>query len=180
MSLEIRQLVISDDLLRALEKRARQLTYTNPKTIYSCVDADYRDVFVGVFGDGSNGAYEWFIWDAGSTSQSGTAELRTSDCGYGCTGVALCCGLVESKAEHSRGDHDVVLSWVRKEADHGRSGPPWPAAWEKCPMSGKKQGEPVEEATKEKPYACNNAQCQLIGNHTAACVKAHATKEGGE
>ena len=50
----------------------------------------------------------WFIWDGDAKT------LRTSDCGYGCTGVALCDGLVESGATRSRGDHDVVLAWEEK------------------------------------------------------------------
>jgi hypothetical protein len=106
--LEIRQLRIPDDLLDALTKQGRFLTHTTPNTVYCCVDVDYRYVFVGVFGDGSNGAYEWFIWDQDA------ATLRTSDCGYGCTGVALCCGLVESGASRSNGDHDLFLAWERR------------------------------------------------------------------
>lgn len=35
----------------------------------------------GVAGDGGWGTYEWFYWD-GKT-------LETSDCGYGCTDIAL-------------------------------------------------------------------------------------------
>jgi hypothetical protein len=103
--IEIRLLSIPDAALRALKKQARYLTYTSPKTIYHYVDADYRYVFVGVFGDGANGAYEWFIWD------ENTATLKTSDCGYGCTGVALCSGLVEAGTSRANGDHDLILVW---------------------------------------------------------------------
>ena len=39
--------------------------------------------------------------------------LRTSDCGYGYLGVALCDGLVEAGAQRSAGDHDLTLTWVR-------------------------------------------------------------------
>jgi hypothetical protein len=104
--MELRQLWLSKAMLAALERRGRDLNYTAPKTVYHCVEADYRDVYVGVFGDGANGSYEWFIWDGG------TQTLRTSDCGYGCTGVALCDGLVESGAQKSAGAHDMVLAWV--------------------------------------------------------------------
>ncbi len=107
-AMEIRQLLIPEALLRALEKQIRCLLYTRPQTIFCCVDADYRNILVGVFGDGSNGAYEWFIWDEDA------ATLRTSDCGFGNTGVALCSGLVEAKAQRANGNHDLVLTWSRK------------------------------------------------------------------
>jgi len=108
ISLEIRQPRIPADLQCALEKKVQLLRYTRPQTIFYCVDADYRNILVGVFGDGANGAYEWFIWDEDS------AALRTSDCGYGNPGVALCSGLVESRAKHANGDHDLVLTWSRQ------------------------------------------------------------------
>lgn len=108
MSLEIRPPCIPDGLLVALEREIRYLQYTRPQTVYYCVEPDYRYVYVGVWGDGANGAYEWFIWDPDAPT-----PLRTSDCGYGCIGVALCCGLVESGVRSSRGDHDVFLTWGR-------------------------------------------------------------------
>jgi hypothetical protein len=106
--MELRQLWLPKSLLAALERAGRKLNYTRPTTVYCCVEPDYRDLYVGVFGDGANGSYEWFIWDGDAKT------LRTSDCGYGCTGVALCDGLVESGATRSRGDHDVVLAWEEK------------------------------------------------------------------
>lgn len=109
-ALEIRNTTIPYGLLEALERQRKRLTYAHAKTVYYCVEPDYRDRSVGVFGDGGNGSYEWFIWDWE------THTLRTSDCGFGCIGVALCCGLVESGARHSRGDHDVVLAWIRDAA----------------------------------------------------------------
>ena len=104
----IRQIIAPNSLMLALERRAPHLRYTNPSTIYQYVDADYGKVYVGVFGDGDNAAYEWFIWDEDANT------LRTSDCGYCCIGVALTSGLVEAGAQRSNGDHDLVLTWVRK------------------------------------------------------------------
>lgn len=61
------------ELLRSLEEA--QLHYsTNPKAIYYCIPV-YTEGFCGVFGDGANGCYEWFIWNRG--------ELQHSDSAYG-------------------------------------------------------------------------------------------------
>lgn len=105
--IQMKEMRVPDDLLRALLFQTRHLRFTLPKTIYYCVDVDYRNVYAGVMGDGSNATYEWFVWDAESK------VLKTSDCGYSCTGVALCCGLVEAGAERSNGDHDLKLGWSR-------------------------------------------------------------------
>jgi hypothetical protein len=85
MSLEIRQPSIPDGLLRALENWHGK--YTDPKFLYQSVWIDIG-TFVGVFGDGPNGTYEWFIWEAG--------QLRTSDKGYGSDCAALRDALIES------------------------------------------------------------------------------------
>jgi hypothetical protein len=65
-------------LLEALTKC--RLNYISARDIFHCltVDADY---LCGVFGDGDNGAYEWFTWNAG--------KLITSDVGFGDTLIAL-------------------------------------------------------------------------------------------
>jgi len=107
--MEIRQQSISPELTEALQKQ--RLSYSSARTLYYSVCPDFRDLLVGVFGDGGNGAYEWFIWD--ELQQT----LRTSDVGYGCIGVALCCGLVEAGTTLSAGDHDEILTW--KKAPRG-------------------------------------------------------------
>jgi len=105
--MEIQKQSIPLKLMKALER----LTYNSDATLYYAVHPDYRDVLVGVFGDGANATYEWFIWDEQHKA------LRTSDCGYGCIGIALCCGLVEAGATRSAGDHDEILTW--KKAPRG-------------------------------------------------------------
>lgn len=71
------------EMLTALERK--QLKYTDPRFLYHWVwlgDA----YFCGVFGDGPNGAYEWFIW---KERNAGNATLQTSDVGFGSTEAAL-------------------------------------------------------------------------------------------
>jgi len=65
-------------LLSALE-RAR-LNYSTAKTLFHLVWLG-DEFYCGVFGDGDNGAYEWFTWNAG--------KLEHSDAGYGGTDCAL-------------------------------------------------------------------------------------------
>jgi hypothetical protein len=65
-------------LLSALDRAA--LRYTNPVYLYHCLWLGGTSC-CGVFGDGENGAYEWFVW-RGET-------LQTSDVGYGDIEVAL-------------------------------------------------------------------------------------------
>ena len=67
-----------DNLLVNLE--ARHYEYTTPIFLYHTIWLWGRTC-CGVFGDGENGAYEWFIWD--------DEWLETSDCGYGSMSVAL-------------------------------------------------------------------------------------------
>lgn len=69
-------------LLLALQ-RAR-LHYTDPVGLYYCVPIDIES-YCGVFGDGDNAAYEWFVWHEG--------VLRTSDDAYGSPDIALRYGL---------------------------------------------------------------------------------------
>lgn len=65
-------------LLAMLE--SKPLRYTDPGYLYHCIWLG-DEHFCGVFGDGPNGAYEWFLWRNGN--------LETSDVGYGSTEVAL-------------------------------------------------------------------------------------------
>lgn len=58
----------------------RQLRYTSPLTLFHLVWLDGQN-YCGVFGDGENGAYEWFVFSGGI--------LETSDCGYGDDSIAL-------------------------------------------------------------------------------------------
>ncbi|MHB8241779.1 MAG: hypothetical protein ACYDHN_07285 [Solirubrobacteraceae bacterium] len=65
-------------LLLALQ-RAR-LHYTAAVDLYHCISVGL-DVLCGVFGEGDNAAYEWFVWREG--------VLETSDVAYGSPEVAL-------------------------------------------------------------------------------------------
>lgn len=67
------------ELLKALEKT--HLDYTDPTHLYHCIAIGLGDSYCGVFGDGDNGAYEWFVWQNNS--------LETSNAAYGMTEVAL-------------------------------------------------------------------------------------------
>lgn len=67
------------ELQSALDKV--KLKYTDAVTIFHCLRLHGAKYFCGVFGDGDNGAYEWFIWDG--------AYLETSDVAYGMSEVAL-------------------------------------------------------------------------------------------
>lgn len=63
-----------------------RLNYSSPRDLLHLVWlGDSR--YCGVFGDGGNGAYEWFYWDG--------TNLEHSDVGYGGTDVALRDVLVE-------------------------------------------------------------------------------------
>jgi hypothetical protein len=68
------------DLLKALDIKNTRLHYTDARAVYQFVWM-FGESFCGVFGDGENGAYEWFIWREGT--------LETSDCAYGSVAVAL-------------------------------------------------------------------------------------------
>lgn len=66
------------ELLTAL--KAARLHYTDPVCLYHSVSVDLAG-YCGVFGDGDNGAYEWFVWHNG--------VLETSDVAYGTPEIAL-------------------------------------------------------------------------------------------
>jgi hypothetical protein len=70
------------ELLAALERASLQ--YTNPVCLYHYLWLGMyqrSQSYCGVFGDGDNAAYEWFIWRNG--------QLETSNDAYGMTEVAL-------------------------------------------------------------------------------------------
>jgi len=74
------------ELLNALDKKNATLHYTDAQAVYNCLSLR-ANAFCGVFGDGDNGAYEWFVWRDG--------KLETSDCAYGEAIVALRDALIE-------------------------------------------------------------------------------------
>lgn len=76
--------LVTPDVLKALERRNSTLHYTNAKHLYYAFWLWSSDI-CGVFGDGANGSYEWFLWRGG--------KLETSDCGYGSMHVAMRDGL---------------------------------------------------------------------------------------
>lgn len=57
------------------------LRYTAPVAIYFFLPWGFGGGDLGVFGDGENGAYEWFTWSNG--------DLETSDAAYGDSAIAL-------------------------------------------------------------------------------------------
>jgi hypothetical protein len=67
------------ELLKALETTS--LHYSDPVCLYHYIYAGSEDAHCGVFGDGDNAAYEWFLWRNGT--------LETSDAAYGIPEVAL-------------------------------------------------------------------------------------------
>jgi len=106
--LEIRNNSIPEAAMVSLVDRSVYLRHTAVRTVFHSVWVNYGEALVGVFGDGSNGSYEWFIW-------SETSGMRTSDAGFGNDCSALCCGLVEARAMMANGDHDLLLRWKREE-----------------------------------------------------------------
>ena len=70
------------EMLIALDKAP--LRYTEPVGLYHRIlvglELDAHS-YCGVFGDGENGAYEWFVWRKG--------VLETSDVAYGIAEIAL-------------------------------------------------------------------------------------------
>lgn len=81
--MDVKQITIPNVLRSKLEAWSGK--YTEPKTVYQLIWVD-SDV-LGVFGDGENGMYEWFILHAG--------RLITSDKGYGDDFPALRDGIEE-------------------------------------------------------------------------------------
>ena len=84
-SMEVPCKPLPDGLLGKLE--TKNLRYTSPRFLYHCVWL-WSETYCGVFGDGPNGSYEWFIWEK-KTGFAGYLNLETSDCGYGSVSIAL-------------------------------------------------------------------------------------------
>lgn len=61
------------------ESSGEAAEYTAMRHVYYAIWLD-SDCIAGVAGDGDNGSYEWFIYKG---------KLKTSDCGFGGTAVAL-------------------------------------------------------------------------------------------
>lgn len=78
--IDVRQPAVPRALLAALELWRGKHTLA-AVTLDHCVHVDVH-LYAGVIGDGSNGSYEWFTWEAG--------QLRTSDKGYGNPCSPLC------------------------------------------------------------------------------------------
>lgn len=76
------------ELLKALDVKNAGLHYTRAQAVYQCIWL-CGDSYCGVFGDGDNGAYEWFAWREGA--------LETSDSGYGSVAVALRDALLQTE-----------------------------------------------------------------------------------
>lgn len=70
--------IVPPQVEAALLRRLGQ--YTDMVDIFHCIQLD-TDCWVGVAGDGANGSYEHFCYEAG--------VLECSDCGWGMTDVAL-------------------------------------------------------------------------------------------
>jgi len=77
------------ELLRALDLKNASLHYTHAQAVYQCIWL-CRDSCCGVFGDGNNAAYEWFVWRDDAT-------LETSDACYGSIAVALRDALLQTE-----------------------------------------------------------------------------------
>lgn len=70
------------ELLRSLDLAGQRLRYSSACHVLYFVHFPYKDhAAFGVFGDGNNGCYEWFIWEDG--------RVETSDQGWGCSEFAL-------------------------------------------------------------------------------------------
>jgi hypothetical protein len=79
MEIKIRVEKPPAQLLSALERvRSR---YTNSVAIYHYFALGLEGADCGVFGDGDNAAYEWFVWR--------NSVLETSDVAYGSPEIAL-------------------------------------------------------------------------------------------
>lgn len=82
------------ELVAAIAKADSMLKYSSARHLFHCIflglSQSTQHNFVGVFGDGNNGGYEWFIWEDG--------KLTHSDNGYGSTLVALFRGMQEAES----------------------------------------------------------------------------------
>lgn len=69
------------ELLTAIARSNEKLHYSSASHVFIYLPAYGVGDYVGVFGDGENGCYEWFIWFG--------ANLKTSDVGFGDVNIAL-------------------------------------------------------------------------------------------
>ncbi|SEG55948.1 hypothetical protein SAMN05421819_3534 [Bryocella elongata] len=79
MQIRVKAQAPPDALVAALSKV--RLRYTCPIAVYVYLPYVGGGIDCGVFGDGENGAYEWFTWRFG--------VLATSDGAYGAPEIAL-------------------------------------------------------------------------------------------
>jgi hypothetical protein len=81
---------VPDSLLAALGRWDGR--YSLAVALYDLVWVDSITA-VGTFGDGSNGTYEWFVWEEACGDEAGNVRvspnLKTSNSGYGDTVPAL-------------------------------------------------------------------------------------------
>ena len=67
------------EVVSALQRQGHT-DYSDLFTVFHCIQL-HQNLWVGVAGDGGNGAYEWFVWSDG--------KLTTSNAGYGDSAIAL-------------------------------------------------------------------------------------------
>ena len=78
---------VPEDILRALANA--RLKFSAFEHVFHCIRLDY-DKWIGVAGDGDNGAYEWFIHNGSEDGPTLPQDRLThSDCGFGSTDRAL-------------------------------------------------------------------------------------------
>ncbi|HZU34049.1 MAG TPA: hypothetical protein VFB79_23255 [Candidatus Angelobacter sp.] len=70
------------ELLATLAKNDSKLNYSSTRHLFYCIAFGMQD-FYGVFGDGDNAGYEWFVW------YGKEGRLETSNVGCGDTNIAL-------------------------------------------------------------------------------------------
>jgi hypothetical protein len=71
-------------ILTAIARADKTLKYSAARHIFHCIwfgGMEGHWSYCGVFGDGGNAAYEWFIWQED--------KLEVSNKGYGDTNIAL-------------------------------------------------------------------------------------------
>jgi len=78
---------VPEPILRALA--GARLNYSSFEHVFHCIPLGF-DRWIGVAGDGDNGAYEWFVFNGAEDGPTRLQDKLThSDCGFGCTDWAL-------------------------------------------------------------------------------------------
>lgn len=78
---------VPEQILRALA--GARLNYSSFEHVFHCFQL-HTDRWIGVAGDGDNGAYEWFVFNGAKDGPTRLQDkLKHSDCGFGCTDWAL-------------------------------------------------------------------------------------------